>query len=118
MSQNHHYVPVFYLKRWVGKDGKLCVYARPRDRVKTYRMHPDTTGYKEDLYAISGADDETAKHLEGCFRNLADSGAARALDMFETGRMALMDGRQRSAWSRFMMRLLHGTPEAVDRFSI
>jgi Protein of unknown function (DUF4238) len=117
MSQNHHYVPVFYLKRWVGKDGKLCVYVRPRDRVKPYWMHPDATGYKEDLYAISGADDETAKHLEGCFLNLADSGAAKALDMLETGGMALMDGRQRSAWSRFMMRLLHGTPEAVDRFS-
>jgi uncharacterized protein DUF4238 len=117
MSQNHHYVPVFYLKRWVGKDGKLCVYVRPRDRLRTYRMHPDATGYKEDLYAIPGADGETAKHLEGCFLNLVDSGAAKALDMLETGRMALMGGRQQSAWSRFMMRLLHGTPEAVDRFS-
>jgi hypothetical protein len=119
MSQNHHYVPVFYLKRWVGNDGGLCVYIRPRPRdpVKPYRKHPDATGYERDLYAISGADDETAKYLEGCFLNLADSGAAIALDMLETGRMASMDGRQRSAWSRFMMRLLHGTPEAVDRFS-
>jgi hypothetical protein len=117
MSQNHHYVPVFYLKRWVGKDGKLCVYVRPRDRVKTYWMHPDATGYEEDLYAISGADDETAKYLEGSFLNLADSGAAKALDMLETGRMRLMDSRQRSPWSRFMMRLLHGSPEAVDRYS-
>lgn len=31
MRQNHHYVPVFYPKRWVGKDGKLCVYVRARD---------------------------------------------------------------------------------------
>ena len=117
MSQNNHYVPVFYLKRWVGKNGKLCVYVRPRDRVKPYWMHPDATGYKEDLYAIPGADGETAKHLEGCFLNFVDSGAAKALDMLETGRMALIDGRQRTAWSRFMMRLLHGTPEAVDRIS-
>jgi Protein of unknown function (DUF4238) len=117
MSQNHHYVPVFYLKRWVGKDGRLCVYIRPRDRVKPYWMHPDGTGHKEDLYSISGADDAIAKYLEGCFLNLADSRAAKALDMLEAGRMGLMDGRQRSAWSRFMMRLLHGTPEAVDRFS-
>ena len=80
MRQNHHYVPVFYLKRWVGKDGKLCVYVRPRDRVKTYWKHPDATGYKEGLYAISGADDETAKRLEGRFLNLADSGAAEALE--------------------------------------
>jgi hypothetical protein len=117
MSQNQHYVPVFYLKRWTGNDGKLCVYVRPRDRVKTYRVHPDATGYKEDVYAIPGADDETAKYLEGSFLNLVDSGAAKALDMLETGRMALMDGDQRSAWSRFIMRILHGTPEAVDRIS-
>ena len=83
MRQNHHYIPVFYLKRWVGKDGKLCVYVRPRDRVKTYWKHPDATGYKENLYAISGADDEAAKHLEGRFLNLADSGAAEALDFLE-----------------------------------
>ena len=117
MSQNHHYVPVFYLKRWVGKDSKLCVYVRPRDRVKPYWMHPDGTGYKEDLYAISGADAETAKYLEGCFLNLRDSRAAMALDMLETGRITSMDADQRSAWSRFLMRLLHGNPEAVDRIS-
>ena len=77
MSQNHHYVPVFYLKRWVGKDGKLCVYVRPHDRVKTYRKHPDATGYKEDLYAISGAGDEIESHLEGRFLNSADNDALR-----------------------------------------
>jgi hypothetical protein len=119
MPQNHHYVPVFYLKRWVGKDGRLCVYIRPRphDDVKAYWKHPDATGYMEDLYAISGAGDETANHLEGRFLNRADNDAAEALDMLETGRMASMDSRQRSSWSRFMMRLLHGTPEAVSRFT-
>jgi Protein of unknown function (DUF4238) len=117
MSQNHHYVPVFYLKRWVGKDGKLCVYVRPHDRVKTYRKHPDATGYKEDLYAISGAGDEIESHLEGRFLNSADNDAAEALDMLETGRIASMDAHQKSAWSRFVMRLLHGNPEAVDRIS-
>jgi hypothetical protein len=70
-----------------------------------------------DLYAISGADDETAKYLEGRFLNLVDSGAAKALDLLEAGRGALLDIRLRTAWSRFMMRLLRGSPEAVDRFS-
>jgi hypothetical protein len=116
MSQNHHYVPIFYLKRWLGTDGKLCVYVRPRDRVKAYMKYPDATGYAEDLYAISGAGDETANHLEGRFLNLADNDAAEALEVLESGRDVLMDARLRSAWSRFIMRLLHGTPEAVSKW--
>jgi Protein of unknown function (DUF4238) len=116
MPQNHHYVPVFYLKRWVGNDGRLCMYIRPRprDRVKAYRKHPDATGYSEDLYAIAGADEEAANHLEGRFLNRADNDAADALDLLEDERGALLDVRLRSGWSRFMMRLLHGTPEMVS----
>ena len=41
-------------------------------------MHPDATGYEKDLYAISGADGETAGHLEGRFLNSADNDAAEA----------------------------------------
>jgi Protein of unknown function (DUF4238) len=116
MPQNHHYVPVFYLKRWVGNDGRLCMYIRPRPRhrVKTYWKHPDATGYAEDLYAIPGADDETANHLEGRFLNRADNDAADALDLLENERGPGLDVRLRSGWSRFMMRLLHGNPEMVS----
>ena len=66
MPQDQHYIPAFYLRRWVDKkDGKLCVYSRPYDCVKAYRKHPEASGYEEDLYAIHGAGDETANHLEG-----------------------------------------------------
>jgi hypothetical protein len=117
MPQDQHYIPAFYLRRWVDKeDGKLCVYSRPYDCVKAYRKPPEATGYEKDLYAIHGAGDEIANHLERRFLLRADNNAAEALDMLETGRVALMDGRQQSAWSRFLMRLLHGTPEAVSRF--
>jgi hypothetical protein len=115
MPQDQHYIPAFYLRRWVDKkDGKLCVYSRPYDRVKVYRKHPEATGYQEDLYAIQGAGDETANHLEGRFLLRADTQAAEALDLLERGPGAVLDDRLRSAWSRFMMRLLHGNPEMVS----
>ena len=42
MPQDQHYIPAFYLRRWVDKeDSKLCVYSRPYDRVKAYRKHPE-----------------------------------------------------------------------------
>ena len=117
MPEKHHYIPVFYLKRWADKDGdgRLCVYSRPYDRVKANRKHPDATGYEDDLNAIRGADAETEGHLEGRFFLRADNDAARALDILETGRGDLMDARLRSAWSRFMTTLLHRNPERVRK---
>jgi hypothetical protein len=118
MPQDQHYIPAFYLRRCVDKeDGKLCVYSRPYDCVKAYRKPPEATGYEKDLYAIHGAGDETANHLEGRFLLRADTQAAEALDLLESGPGAVLDDRQRSAWSRFIMRLLHGNPEAVDNWS-
>lgn len=116
MREKHHYIPVFYLKRWAGNDGRLCVYSRPYDRVKANRKNPDATGYEYDLYAIRGAGAETAGHLEGRFLLSADNDAARALDLLETGRIAQLDVRLRSAWSRFVMTLLHRNPEAVAKW--
>ena len=115
MPQKHHYIPVFYLKRWVGDDGRLCVYSRWRARVEAKRMHPDATGYWKDLYAITGAGDETKNHLEGRFFSRADSSAAKVLTLFETGG-ELPDAETRTAWSRFVMTLLHRNPEAISKW--
>jgi hypothetical protein len=79
------------------------VYSRPYDRLKAYRKHPEATGYEEDLYAIHGAGDETANHLEGRFLLRADTHAAEALDLLASRPGAALDDRLRSAWSRFMM---------------
>ena len=78
MREKHHYIPVFYLKRWTGSDGRLCVYCRPYVRVKANRKHPDATGYEYDLYAIEGAGTETAGHLEGRFLASAEGEPRRA----------------------------------------
>jgi len=115
MSQNQHYIPVFYLKRWVGNDGQLYVYCRPHNKVNVYKKHPDATGYVEGLYTITGADARTERHLEGQFFRIADNDAAVALGILETGRTAELDLHMRSAWSRFVMSLLHRNPEAVSK---
>ena len=33
-GEKHHYLPVFYLKQWAGKDGRLCEFSRPYKNVK------------------------------------------------------------------------------------
>jgi hypothetical protein len=116
MPQKHHYIPVFYLKRWVGKDGQLCVYCRWHSRVEAKRMHPNATAYLKDLYAITGAGDAIANHLEERFLSIADDVAAKALNLLETGRGAQLDVHLRSGWARFVMSLFHRNPEAISKW--
>ena len=55
-GQKHHYIPVFYLKQWMGPKNTVCEYSRPYDKVKTRSAHPDGTGYVRGLYAIDDVD--------------------------------------------------------------
>jgi hypothetical protein len=120
MPEKHHYIPVFYLKRWAdtGGDGRLCIYSRWHARVEARRKHPSATGYGLDLYAVRGADAATEGHLEGRFFSAADFDASRALDIIESGPDAQLDDRLRSGWSRFVMTLLHRNPEAMAKWSV
>jgi hypothetical protein len=70
----------------------------------------------DDLYAIRGAGAGTENHLEGRFLSFADDDAARALSVLEAGDFSKMQPRLRSAWSRFVMSLLHRNPEAVAKW--
>ncbi|RWO35013.1 MAG: DUF4238 domain-containing protein [Mesorhizobium sp.] len=91
--KKHHYIPVFYLKRWAGEDGRLCEFSRPYDhRVKPRRTHPAGTGYEENLYSMQGFEPELAQQIEERFFKFTDSLAADALDRLVTkgvgGRLA------------------------------
>ena len=47
MSQpnRHHYLPVFYLKRWAGACGRVWRYYRPHDGVVALEVGPAFTGF-------------------------------------------------------------------------
>jgi hypothetical protein len=44
----HHYVPQFYLRRFVGPDGRLCVWEKAKDR--TFLATPKTIAAETDFY--------------------------------------------------------------------
>ena len=54
LTQDHHYLPQFYQRRWAGKDGKLTVFSRPHDMVVVKRRSTRATGKKAGLYAVPG----------------------------------------------------------------
>ncbi|WP_158511132.1 DUF4238 domain-containing protein [Azospirillum thiophilum] len=110
----HHYVPVFYLSRWVGKGGRLCQFSRPHENVMPKRCHPAQTGFSERLYEMPGLPPDRAQQIEQRFMQPVDTMAAEALEMLETGDPRIhQEARLRSAWSRFLMSLMMRVPESI-----
>lgn len=114
--KKHHYIPVFYLKRWAGTDGRLCEFSRPYDhRVKPRMTHPAGTGYEENLYSMQGFEPSLAQQIEERFFKFTDSLAADALERLVTkGVEGEWPQELRSAWSRFIISLLLRTPPDIQ----
>ncbi|RWF79007.1 MAG: DUF4238 domain-containing protein [Mesorhizobium sp.] len=121
--KKHHYIPVFYLKRWAGTDGRLCEFSRPYDqfsrpydhRVKPRMTHPAGTGYEENLYSMQGFEPALAQQIEERFFKFTNSLAADALERLVTrGSRRRMAQELRSAWSRFIISLLLRTPPDIQ----
>ncbi|RWX66751.1 DUF4238 domain-containing protein [Mesorhizobium sp. M2A.F.Ca.ET.039.01.1.1] len=114
--KKHHYIPVFYLRRWAGPDGRLCEFSRPYGHVVKPRMtHPAGTAYQENLYSLRGFEPHLAQQIEERFFHFTDSLAAEALDRLVTkGVAGEWPGELRSAWSRFIISLLLRTPPDIE----
>jgi hypothetical protein len=114
VAMKHHYVPVFYLKRWVGLDGKICEFSRPYRDIVPKRVHPAGTGYINDLYRLPGVEGEGAQKLEQLFFSPVDSWASDALAKMHDGRTSNWNVAERSAWTRFVTSLLFRNPDDVS----
>ncbi|MCV3206916.1 DUF4238 domain-containing protein [Mesorhizobium sp. YC-39] len=108
----HHFLPVFYLKRWAQTDGRLVEFSKPfGNEVKPKRVHPEGTGYISRLYAIQGLPDEVAHEMEREFLSPIDSRAADALNtMLDGGEFSTT---QRLAWAGFLATLLSRMPSDI-----
>jgi hypothetical protein len=114
VGQRNHYLPVFYLKQWAGPDGCVCEFSRPHKIVKPRRTHPAGTGYERGLYRFDGLPPIAANFLEQQFLLHVDDRAYFALCHLLAD-FVDFDAETHSAWSRFMMSLLHRNPEAIAR---
>jgi Protein of unknown function (DUF4238) len=112
-GQKHHYIPVFYLKQWMGPKNTVCEFSRPYDRVATRSPHPDGTGYIRGLYAISDPDADVVNAIEDMFLKPSDGIASEALQSLLREVPFTHPQRMRHAWTRFIMSLLIRYPEAI-----
>lgn len=113
----HHYIPVFYSKRWAANDGRLVVFSRPYKDVIDRWRHPDATGYQNSLYALRGFEPSVAHQMEELFFRPIDTRAADALTEMEIrGNSARWTSESRSAWTRFLLSLLTRCPDDIELF--
>ncbi|MCR9280331.1 MAG: DUF4238 domain-containing protein [Rhodobacteraceae bacterium] len=112
-SHDHHFVPVFYLKRWiVAPEKRLVEYRRRGDGIIRPRWTgPRGTGYEHSLY---DAADGSVVSLEESFMKPADTHAASAMKVFLSQEEGLhWTQAQRSSWSRFIMSMLMRHPDDI-----
>ncbi|SDM86323.1 DUF4238 domain-containing protein [Afipia sp. GAS231] len=113
----HHYIPAFYLRRWLGSDGKVIEFTKPYHDIVVKPIVPERTGYQERLYELKGYEPELAQQIEESFFKPLDTWASNALDMLERyGHNAPWDADSRSAWTRFILSLLLRCPEDIALF--
>jgi hypothetical protein len=125
----HHYIPVFYLKGWAGKDGRLCEFSRPYKMppaqlelniksipVKPRRVHPDGTGFIKHLYRFPDLNPRLANYLENEFFLRVDNEAAVVMQRLLRGELQF-DQTSKSAWARFLMSMFHRSPENIMRIA-
>lgn len=73
-SIRHHYIPVFYLKRWCsGDDKKICEYSRPHKDIYDRRIFPVQTGFLDRLYETKGVPKLIAQQVEDDFMKSVDT---------------------------------------------
>lgn len=118
IPKKHHYLPQFFMQRWAGHDGVITEYRHPHNRVTMKRKVPSETGYIEELYSDESKSDPIERQaLELVFLQRIDSKAAECLRHLETQPGKPLDPVLRDSWSRFLMSLMHRSPERVKWIS-
>jgi hypothetical protein len=112
--QKHHYIPKFYLKQWAGVDGRICEFSRPHREVLPRMTFPDGTGYIRGLYTFPELKPGAADFLEQQFLMRSDYRAHEVLERLLADQLKF-DVDLRSRWSRFLMTMIHRSPEGLAR---
>ena len=98
----HHFLPIFYLSRWVGEEDSLVTYyQRYAGKIVESRISPKHTGYERHLYALNTKKLENRQLIEKEFMSrVIDDRAAPAL-------AALIQGRGRNLTTEHALPIIH-----------
>jgi hypothetical protein len=113
-TEDHHYVPQFFLEAWRGPDGKVTTYSRRNGRVVTSLRTPKTTAFEPNLYSFPQALPEHKQALEKQFMTPhIDTPAALIVEKIFRGEFTKLTTEERSDFTRFLLSLRARHPDAI-----
>lgn len=112
-SKKHHHVPVFYLARWAGDNGKVNVVRNINGKIVRGRRTPQHLGFEYHLYSYAEEFDaaDRAEIETKFFKRLDDAGARIIAKMINGDVLAR---RERILWAQFLLAMKVRTPENVS----
>jgi hypothetical protein len=102
-DQDHHYVPVFYLKQWAEGDGRVPYFRWLDGRIIPGRVTPDYTGFTPNLYAQDNVPLERKHVYETQFFKMIDTKASEVFVHLVSGRPYRPSPDERVWWSAFLL---------------
>ncbi len=103
------------MRGWTGEDGRLERYNRPHKCVHVRRVYTSEVGFENLLYDFAPHEPHFPG-LERAYFAPIDNLAAKARRKLLNDHEREWSSELRSAWSRFLMSLLHRTPAALEVF--
>jgi hypothetical protein len=113
----HHYIPEFYLRRWIGADGRLDRYDRPiPGKIMVRRSYPSEVGFERHLYTSLAEPESQQNWMETRLFQVIDSRAAKTLEKLNQNPAPSLSLEDMSYWSVFIRSLHHRTPSRLRDF--
>ncbi len=118
IPDRHHYLPQFYLSRWIGDDGRLVEFSIPNpasEIVIPKRRAPKGTGFENGIYNFANLPPEKRSLIETRLMHKIDTDGARALAFLErdpSDRHWSVELRQ--AWVVFMISMFIRNPVDIE----
>lgn len=112
---DHHYLPRFYLRRWLDPEiERVWEYSRPYREVIVRPKPPRATCKQDGLYSIAEEDDPALREqVETQFMSPLDDIAAKALSVIEVTRQRPGSSELCDGWVRFLMSQFYRAPKRI-----
>ncbi len=102
----HHYLPIFYTKKWGNKNGKIFYYSIKNNKIICHDITPRNTGYEIDLYAKKIIEEESRHSIEtGCYK-IIDDKAAKILNRIIANEINILSITEKNDWCRFLVSMM------------
>ncbi|TAU38387.1 DUF4238 domain-containing protein (plasmid) [Rhizobium ruizarguesonis] len=112
----HHYIPIFYTKRWASGDPRMLTrFTRwPSGKFAVDKKAPKGVGWERDGYVFDGFTGDQAAAIELELMKPKDHRASQMLKRLETeGAAGRWSNAERYDWTWFIVSLLVRGPEDV-----